>query len=113
MKKFLLEKDIELKSDESENDEKIEFEIVNTNEKKRSFKIPLIVVSILLVLSFTLNLYQLGINNQNDQKLEKTSEEKRKLEQEVKQDREKLDFLDEYIVMVEDDNTDLYHKYEC
>lgn len=113
MKKFLLEKDIELKSDESENDEKIEFEIVNTNEKKRNFKIPLIVVSILLVLSFTLNLYQLGINNQNDQKLEKTSEEKRKLEQEVKQDREKLDFLDEYIVMVEDDNTDLYHKYEC
>lgn len=99
MKKILLEKDIELKSDETENDEKIEFEIVNKNEKKRSFKIPLIIVSILLGLSLSLNLYQLGLNNQRD---------KERIE-----NRDKLDFFDEYIALVEDDSTNWYHKYDC
>lgn len=99
MKKILLEKDIELKSDETENDEKIEFEIVNKNEKKRSFKIPLIIVSILLILSFALNLYQLGLNNQSNKERIENSE--------------KLEFIDEYIVFIEDDNTEWYHKYEC
>ena len=121
MKKFLLEKDITPENnDEAENDQKIEFEIVDKNKKKRSFKTPLIVVSILLVLSFALNLYQIGINNQskqNNQKLQQTlaqkSEENLELQQELIQDHAKANFLDEYIVMVEDDNTDLYHKYEC
>lgn len=99
MKKILLEKDIELKSDETENDEKIEFEIVNKKEKNRSFKIPLIVVSILLVLSVALNLYQLGLNNQRDE--------------ERIENRDKLNFLDEYVVFIEDDSTNWYHKYEC
>lgn len=99
MKKILLEKDIELKSDETENDEKIEFEIVNKNEKKRSFKIPLIIVSILLGLSLSLNLYQLGLNNQSNKERIENSE--------------KLEFIDEYIVFIEDDNTEWYHKYEC
>lgn len=99
MKKILLEKDIELKSDETENDEKIEFEIVNKNEKKRSFKIPLIIVSILLGLSLSLNLYQLGLNNQRDE--------------ERIENRDKLDFFDEYIALVEDDSTNWYHKYDC
>lgn len=121
MKKILLEKDITPENnDEAENDQKIEFEIVDKNEKKRSFKTPLIVVSILLVLSFALNLYQIGINNQskqNNQKLQQTlaqkSEENLELQQELRQNREKIDFLDEYIVMIEDDNTNWYHKYEC
>ena len=26
---------------------------------------------------------------------------------------EKIDFVDEFIVFVEDDGTNLYHKYEC
>ena len=121
MKKILLEKDITPENnDKAENDQKIELEIVDKNEKTRSFKAPLIVVSILLVLSFALNLYQIGINNQskqNNQKLQQTlaqkSEENLELQQELRQDSEKIDFLDEYIVMIEDDNTDLYHKYEC
>lgn len=102
MKKFLLEKDIELKSDEAENNEKIEFEIVNKNEKKRSFKIPLIIVSILLILSFALNLYQLGIQNSQTQS-----------NKELIENRDKLDFFDEYIALVKDDNTNWYHKYNC
>ncbi len=99
MKKILLEKDIELKSDETENDEKVEFEIVSKNEKKRSFKIPLIIVSILLGLSLSLNLYQLGLNNQRD---------KERIE-----NRDKVDFFDEYIALIEDDSTNWYHKYDC
>lgn len=99
MKKILLEKDIELKSDETENDEKVEFEIVDKNKKTRSFKIPLIIVSILLGLSLSLNLYQLGLNNQrNEERIENS---------------DKLDFFDEYIALVEDDSTNWYHKYDC
>lgn len=123
MKKILLKKDItpdnndEAEDDEAENDQKIEFEIVDKNKKKRSFKIPLIIVSILLILSFAFNLYQLGLNNQSNQKLQQSltqkSEENLELQQELRQDREKIDFLDEYIVMIEDDNTNWYHKYEC
>ena len=96
MKKFLLEKSVK-----SENDNKIEFEIVDKNKKNTSFKIPFIVVTILLVLSLGLNLYQIAIKSdiQNNKELE--------------QSREKLKFFDEYIVMVEDDTTNLYHKYEC
>lgn len=105
MKKFLLKKDVtpenndEVEDDEAENDQKIEFEIVDKNKKRRSFKIPLIIVTILLVLSIALNLYQLGLNNQSNKELE--------------QNRNKLDFFDEYIVLVENDNTNWYHKYEC
>lgn len=105
MKKILLKKDVtpenndEVEDDEAENDQKIEFEIVDKNKKKRSFKIPLVIVTILLVLSIALNLYQLGLNNQSNKELE--------------QNRNKLDFFDEYIVLVEDDNTNWYHKYEC
>lgn len=100
MKKILLEKDITPENnDEAENEEKIEFEIVNKKEKNRSFKIPLIVVSILLVLSVALNLYQLGLNNQRDE--------------ERIENRDKLDFFDEYIALVEDDSTNWYHKYDC
>lgn len=100
MKKILLEKDITPENnDEADNEEKIEFEIVNKKEKNRSFKTPLIVVSILLVLSVALNLYQLGLNNQRDE--------------ERIENRDKLDFFDEYIVLVEDDSTNWYHKYDC
>lgn len=100
MKKILLEKDITPENnDEADNEEKIEFEIVNKKEKNRSFKIPLIVVSILLVLSVALNLYQLGLNNQRDE--------------ERIENRDKLNFLDEYVVFIEDDSTNWYHKYEC
>lgn len=106
MKKFLLEKDIELKSDEAENNEKIEFEIVDKNEKKRSFKTPLIVVSILLVLSFALNLYQLGIQSNMEDSITQSNNERIK-------NSEKLDFFDNYVALVVDDGTGWYHKYEC
>lgn len=122
MKKFLLEKNAE-----SENGNEIEFEIVNKNEKKRNFKILFIVAIISLALSLALNLYQFGINNQNNQKLkqalaqeleekyklEQELQQNRELEQELQQNRDKLEFFDEYVVFVEDDNTNLYHKYEC
>lgn len=106
MKKILLEKDIELKSDEAEKDEKIEFEIVDKNEKKRSFKIPLIIVSILLILSFALNLYQLGIQSNMEDSLTQSNNERIK-------NSEKLDFFDNYVALVVDDGTGWYHKYEC
>lgn len=104
MKKILFKKDItpenndEAEDDEAENDRKIEIEIVDKNKKKRSFKIPLIIVTILLVLSIAFNLYQLGLNNQSNKELE--------------QNRNKLDFFDD-LVFVENDNTDWYHKYDC
>ena len=123
MKKFLLEKDIALENDEAESDEKIELEIVDKNKKERSFKIPLIVVSVLLVLSLGLNLYQLGAksdmeesltqNQELEQELEQEKEQNSELQQKLKQNRNKIDFFDEYIVCVEDDNTGWYHKYEC
>lgn len=106
MKKFLLEKDIELKSDEAENNEKIEFEIVDKNEKKRSFKVPLIIVSILLILSFALNLYQLGIQSNMEDSITQSNNERIK-------NSEKLDFFDNYVALVVDDGTGWYHKYEC
>ena len=96
MKKILLEKDIK-----SENNDEIEFEIVDKNKKAGSFKIPLIIVSILLVLSLGLNLYQIVIKSDI------------KNNKELEQNRNKLDFFDEYIVLVENDNTNWYHKYEC
>ena len=104
MKKILFKKDItpenndEAEDDEAENDRKIEIEIVDKNKKKRSFKIPLIIVTILLVLSIAFNLYQLGLNNQSNKELE--------------QNRNKLGFFDD-LVFVENDNTDWYHKYDC
>ena len=106
MKKILLEKDIELKSDEAENDEKAELEIVNKNEKKRSFKIPLIIVSILLCVSLLLNLYQLGMQLNMVDELTQSDKE-------IKENREKLDFFDNYVALVVDDGTGWYHKYEC
>ena len=98
---WLMRKILYKKSAEPKNDTEIEFEIVNKSKKARSFKIPFIIVSILLVLSFGLNLYQIAIKSdiQSNKELE--------------QNREKLDFFDEYIVVIEDDNTNLYHKYEC
>lgn len=53
-------------------------------------------------------------------KLQKKQEEVKQQDQENfyewldRQDQqEKADFMDEYIVLVEDDNTNLYHKFEC
>jgi hypothetical protein len=106
MKKILLKKDIELKSDKTENGEKVEFEIVDKNEKKRSFKIPLIIVSILLILSFALNLYQLGIQSNMEDSITQSNNERIK-------NSEKLDFFDNYVALVVDDGTGWYHKYEC
>ena len=106
MKKFLLEKDIELKSDEAENNEKIEFEIVDKNKKERSLKAPLIIVSILLVLSFALNLYQLGIKSDMEDSITQSNNERIK-------NSEKLVFFDDYVALIEDDGTEWYHKYEC
>lgn len=91
MKKFLSE-------------ERIEREEIN--KKERGYKVALIVVSLLLVLSLGLNLYQLGT---------KANTESAPIQSNniSEQNREKLEFFDEFIVIVEDDNTDLYHKYEC
>jgi L-lactate permease len=101
MKKFLLEKEIKSENnEESENNEKIELEIVDKSKKVRSFKIPFIVMSVLLVLSLVMNLYQLGLSSGMEDSLSQSK-------------KEQLDFLDEHVVMVEDDNTGWYHKYEC
>ena len=35
------------------------------------------------------------------------------LQQVTSSDRKLIDFIDEYVVFVEDDGTDLYHKYDC
>lgn len=95
MKKFLSE-------------ERIEREEVN--KKERGYKVALIVVSLLLALSFGLNLYQFGTKADTESD---PIQSNNVLEQESIQNREKLEFFDEFIVFVEDDNTDLYHKYEC
>ena len=116
---WLMRKILYKKSAEPEKDNKIEFEIVNKNEKKRNFQIPFIIVAILLSLSVVLNLIQLGITadtedaTESEQELEQALEQNRELEQALQQNRDKLDFFDNHIVMIEDDNTNLYHKYEC
>ena len=116
---WLMRKILYKKSAEPEKDNKIEFEIVNKNDKKRNLKAPFAIVAILLSLSVALNFVLLVVNfisednTEFEQALEQAEEQNRKLEQELQQGREKLDFFDEHIVMVENDNTNLYHKYEC
>lgn len=116
---WLMRKILYKKSAEPEKDNKIEFEIVNKNDKKRNLKAPFAIVAILLSLSVALNFVLLVVNfitednTEFEQELAEAEEQNRKLEQELQQGREKLDFFDEHIVMVEDDNTNLYHKYEC
>lgn len=116
---WLMRKILYKKSAEPEKDNKIEFEIVNKNDKKRNLKAPFAIVAILLSLSVALNFVLLVVNfitednTEFEQELAEAEEQNRKLEQELQQDREKLDFFDGHIVMVEDDNTNLYHKYEC
>lgn len=116
---WLMRKILYKKSAEPEKDNKIEFEIVNKNDKKKNLKAPFAIVAILLSLSVALNFVLLVVNfitednTEFEQELEQAEEQNRKLEQELQQGREKLDFFDEHIVMIEDDNTNLYHKYEC
>lgn len=116
---WLMRKILYKKSAEPEKDNKIEFEIVNKNDKKKNLKAPFAIVAILLSLSVALNFVLLVVNfisednTEFEQELAEAEEQNRKLEQELQQGREKLDFFDEHIVMIENDNTNLYHKYEC
>lgn len=63
--------------------------------KEKKYKIAIVVISVLLVLSLGLNLYQAGLTA------------------EYETNAEKSEFIDEFVVFIEDDNTNLYHKYEC
>ena len=35
------------------------------------------------------------------------------LQNQVQENKELADFIDDYVVFIEDDGTDLYHKYKC
>lgn len=71
----------------------------NKGNKDQRYKAAISVVSLLLILSLGLNIYQ-GLQNS-------------KPDYGADINQEKLAFYDECIVFVEDDGTNLYHKYEC
>lgn len=83
----------------------------DANKKERRYKTAITVVSLLLVVSLGLNIYQAMVTPEAEQELEQSSE--KVVFVEVDPNREKVEFFDEYIVFVEDDGTNLYHKYEC
>lgn len=103
MKKFCLEKEIKneepVKPKEDNYNKEPVNPFLNIDKKEKRYKIAIVVVSLLLALSCGLNIYQSGINSDLEYKLE--------------QSPAKLDFFDEHIVFVEDDDTNLYHKYDC
>lgn len=102
LKKYALREEPE--ESESENTEATNsFSSEAKKEKQRND--PIVIISILLALSIALNIYQYCAtpeldNNIINQKLDFF-------------DEQKLEFFDEYVVFVEDDGTNLYHKYEC
>ena len=97
---------------DKDQDEKAPFtETVNTETtpkaidkgKKGKHKVIIAILSILLVISIVMNIrqrqiYDVGLSF---------------LEWRVERDEERLEFYDENIVLVNDDGTDRYHKYDC
>lgn len=107
LKKYALSEDIEEADSEELEPEKTEvansFSSEAKKEKQRNN--PIVFISILLALSIALNIYQYCAtpeleNNIIYPKLDFS-------------DEQKLEFFDEHVVFVEDDGTDLYHKYDC
>lgn len=99
LKKYALGEDIEEADSEESKPEKTEatnsFSSEDKKEKQRNN--PIVFISILLALSIALNIYQYGATPELDNNSQ----------------NQKLDFFDEYVVFVEDDGTNLYHKYDC
>ena len=100
-----------------------------TGCEKQYFKAPspktviFILWGIMLALSIVINVVLLATvnklqNNSNDVAIVGTSaeqlkEENERLKEKLRENTEKLDFVDAYCVFVEDDGSDFYHKYEC
>lgn len=89
--------------------------------------VALITLSVLVVGVSTLSVYQY-INNQNlqqeileleekidykDTQISKQRDRANNLLNQVNENRELVDFVDTFVVFVEDDGTNLYHKYGC
>lgn len=107
LKKYALREEPE--ETDPENAETKEAETTNSfsseGKKEKRRTTATIVISILLALSIGLNIYQYHAtleleNNIIYPKLDFS-------------DERKLEFFDEHVVFVEDDGTNLYHKYDC
>jgi hypothetical protein len=102
LKKYALREDTE--ESEPEKTEAAN-SFLSDAKKEKQRNAPIVIISILLALSIAFNIYQYCAtpeldNNIINQKLDFF-------------DEQKLEFFDEYVVFVEDDGTNLYHKYEC
>ncbi len=98
LKKYALREEPEEANPEELESEKTETTNSFSSEaKKEKQRTSTVVVSILLALSIVLNVYQYCATPQLDNN---------SLNQ-------KLEFFDEHVVFVEDDGTNLYHKYDC
>lgn len=82
-------------------------------KKEKYYKIAIGVMAILFALSLGLNLYQGGLIAEAENNAKQLENEPSHSQSDSNLNAEKLEFYDENIVFVEDDNTNLYHKYEC
>lgn len=82
-------------------------------KKEKYYKIAIGVMAILFALSLGLNLYQGGLVAEAENNAKQLENELNHSQSVSDLNAEKLEFYDEVIVFVEDDNTNLYHKYEC